>query len=88
MSDEIKTLPVDKSEVPKSHLEMLDIIFKNETQTKTIIEKIKLGFIWTGVFCVLNTQFLESLIKKVSGSSEVLLWKSIIFFILVLFFLK
>ena len=85
--DEVKNLPTDKSEVPKSQLEMLDIIFKNEEHTKSLLEKLKNPAIATVLFFVLNTQVVDSFFRKMT-SDNVLLWKTILFFVLFIVFKK
>ncbi len=88
--DDVNKLPTDKSEVPKSQLEMMELLFKNnEASMKTFAEGLKTPLIATFIFFILNTQFIDSLIRKLAGPSEyTLVWKSIVFFVLFLIFRK
>ncbi len=86
-SDDVSKLPSDKTPVPSSHLEMLDVIFKDDAKMKSIGTWLKDPVIAGALFGVLNMQITDSLIRKLSGSSEnILVYKIGLFVILFMIF--
>lgn len=87
--DPIDKLPIDNSPVPKSHLEMLDMLMHDKTKMNSIMSKLKAPLFGTVLFLLFTSDFGSTLLKKMTGTTHSYIYIAIIYFIVfVLFELK
>ena len=86
-SDIVNKLPTDNSPVPKSHLEMLDMLMTDKTKMNSIMSKLKTPLFAAFMYFIFSSEFGSSLLKKLTGGSQNLnIYATLIFFAIILLF--